>query len=230
MRIDAETAVEVGSRAGQGGRDLMLDGVRLGERVFAVADGFGTDPALATDVLEVIGRYDDLHGVIDPVALLDEAVAQAAASIAGREGCGCTLTAVVLGSDRVAVAHVGDSRLLLVREGRVQRITRDHTVVQGLVDEGLLSAEEALAHEDRARLNRALAAGLPPEPDLAVVARRAGDRFVLTTDGVHAVLTAQQLGELVSAAAAPDEVAASVEAAVLAAGAPDNYGVVVIDS
>ena len=56
MRIDAETAVEVGSRTGQGRRNLMLDGVRLGTRVFAVADGFGTDPALATDVLEVIGR------------------------------------------------------------------------------------------------------------------------------------------------------------------------------
>ncbi|HJQ05234.1 MAG TPA: PP2C family serine/threonine-protein phosphatase, partial [Nocardioides sp.] len=230
MRIDEELAVEVGTRQGQGGRALMLDAVVTGARLFAVADGFGGDVGLAAEVMDVIAGYDDLHGVIDPVALLEEVVARAATVVAGRAGSGCTLTALVLGADKVAVAHVGDSRLHLVRDGGVQRLTRDHTLVQGLVDEGLLTADEALAREDRAQLNRAVAAGMPPEPDLAVVARHPGDRFVLTTDGVHAVLTASELGGLMTARATPDEVAAAVEAAVLAAGAPDNYGVVVIDS
>ncbi|GAB3866942.1 MerR family transcriptional regulator [Nocardioides maradonensis] len=230
MRIDEELAVEVGTRQGQGGRALMLDAVMTGARLFAVADGFGGDVGLAAEVMDVIAGYDDLHGVIDPVALLEEVVARAAAVVAGREGSGCTLTALVLGADKVAVAHVGDSRLHLVRDGGVQRLTRDHTLVQGLVDEGLLTADEALAREDRAQLNRAIADGMPPEPDLAVVARHPGDRFVLTTDGVHAVLTAPELGGLMTACMTPDEVAAAVEAAVLAAGAPDNYGVVVVDS
>lgn len=230
MRIDEEPTVGVGTRRGQGGRATMLDAVVAGARLFAVVDGFGDDTGLAVDVAEVVAGYDDLHGVIDPVALLEEVVDRARAVVTDRERAGCTLTALVLGADAVAVAHVGDSRLHLVRDGGVQRLTRDHTLVQGLVDEGLLTAEEALAREDRAQLNRAIADGMPPEPDLALLARRPGDRFVLTTDGVHALLPALELGGLMTARTTPDEVAAAVEAAVLAAGAPDNYAVVVVDS
>ena len=155
----------------------------------------------------------------------------AAEAVAGREPHtgGTTLTALLLVGERAMIAHVGDSRAYVVRDGTLERLTRDHTVVQSLIDEGKLTEDEARADADRALLNRALAPGAPGAPDLAVRSARAGDRFVLTTDGVHAVLEPRRLAEVLLGAGGPDDVAAAVEAAVLEAGAPDNYGVVVVD-
>ena len=129
----------------------------------------------------------------------------------------------------MAAAHVGDSRLFLIRDGKLQRLTRDHTVVQSLVDEGRLTPEEARAHEDRALLNRAIAAEAQPAPDISVHHSRPGDRFVLTTDGVHGVIPAADLADLLTQPTAADEVVASVEAAILHADAPDNYCVIAMD-
>ncbi len=155
--------------------------------------------------------------------------AVAGRSVETRGTGGTTLTALLLVGDRALVAHVGDSRAYAVRDGSLQRLTRDHTVVQSLVDEGRLTEDEARDDPDRARLNRALGHGSPSAPDLSVRAVTTGDRFVLTTDGVHGVLEPRQLAELLLMPGSPDEVAAAVEAAVLSAGAPDNYGVVVVD-
>ena len=142
---------------------------------------------------------------------------------------GCTLTAVVLRGDQAVLAHVGDSRVYLVRDGRLERLTRDHSVVQTLVDEGRLTPAEAQADDRRVQLNRAIAASAPFEPDLAVHVVRPGDRLVLTTDGVHARLEAAALAELLVAPTGPDDVARSVEDAVLAGNADDNYAVLVLD-
>jgi len=229
MLMDQALHPTVASRIGVGQRDRQLDACTIGTRLFAVADGFGTEAGVAAGVLEAIRAYDDLRGSIEPTALLDEAVTGAAATVEDRAGSGCTLTAVILGESQAAVAHVGDSRLVLVRDGKLQRLTRDHTFVQSLVDEGRLTPEEARAHRDGALLNRAISAETPPAPDISVVRTRPGDRFVLTTDGVHRVLPAAVLADLLARSAAAEEVAASVEAAVLEADAPDNYCVVVVD-
>jgi len=229
MLMDQVAHPTVASRIGVGQRDHQLDAIAIGTRLFAVADGFGAEPSPAADVLDAIRAYDDLHGFVDPLTLLDEAVTRAAATLAGRPDSGCTLTALILGDGQAAVAHVGDSRLFLVREGKLQRLTRDHTFVQSLVDEGRLTPEEARAHEDRALLNRAIARGTPPAPDISVHHIRPGDRFVLTTDGVHGVLPAALVADLLTQPADAEQVAASVESAVVDADAPDNYGVVVID-
>ena len=229
MLIDQALHATVASRIGVGQRDHQLDAITVGTRLFAVADGFGNDPSVTADVLEAIKSYDDLHGSIDPVTLLDEVVARAAEVVADRPGSGCTLTAVILGDSQAAVAHVGDSRLFLVREGKLQRWTRDHTFVQSLVDEGRLTPEEARAHKDRALLNRAIAPESPPAPDISVQHTRPGDRLVLTSDGVHAVLPAAVLADLLTQATPAEQVADAVEAAVLDAEAPDNYCVMVID-
>ena len=229
MLMDQAIRPNVASRIGVGQRDHQLDALTVGTRLFAVADGFGTDPSPAADVLEAIGAYDDMQGSIDPVTLLDEAVTRAAATVADRPGSGCTLTAIILGDSQVAVAHVGDSRLCLICDGNLQRLTRDHTFVQSLVDEGLLTAEEARAHEDRALLNRAIAPEIPPAPDISVHHTRPGDRFVLTTDGVHGVLPAAVLADLLTQSTTAEQVANSVEGAVLDADAPDNYCVLALD-
>jgi PPM family protein phosphatase len=229
MLTDQELNPNVATRIGIGQRDRQLDACTVGARLFAVADGFGTDPRVPVEVLEVLEGYDDLHGPVDPLMLRDEAVTSAAATVGERPGCGCTLTAVIVGDDQAAIAHVGDSRAYLVRDGRLQRLTRDHSVVQSLVDEGRLTPEEARAHADRPLLNRALGPETPPAPDVSVQRTRPGDRIVLTTDGVHGMLPAAVLADLLTQPTAADQVAAAVEAAVLDAGAPDNYCVVAID-
>lgn len=230
MLIDQALNPTVATRFGIGQREDQLDAFSVGTRIFAVADGFGgSDPALSTDVLAAFSAYDDLHGSIDPVRLLDEAVASAAAVVADRPGSGCTLTAVVLGDSQAAIAHVGDSRLYQIRDGKLHRLTRDHTFVQSLVDEGRLTPEEARAHDDRVLLNRAIASDSPAAPDVSVVPTQPGDRFVLTTDGVHGWLSATVLADLLTESSTAEELVAAVEAAVVEAGAPDNYCVVAID-
>ena len=227
-------------RAGRGGRSLDLDRVYprehriaaqvTGQRLFAVADGYGNEGA-ADAALDALESLDDVEAHADPLGALDEAVTRAAEAVAGRdaEAGGTTLTALLLSGDRALVAHVGDSRAYVVRDGGLERLTRDHTVVQSLIDEGKLTEDEARADENRALLNRALAPGSPAAPDLSVRPVLPGDRFVLTTDGVHSVVEARHLAEVLLTPGTPDEVAGAVEDAVLAAGAPDNYGVVVVD-
>lgn len=235
------TSARSAHRAGQGTRPAQLDGLyptvhRLaaqitGQRLFVVADGFGDDDGAAGAAIDALEVLDQAEPGQDPLAALDGAVAVAAHAVAGRPGetGGTTLTALLLLPDRALVAHVGDSRAHLVRGGRLQRLTRDHTAVQSLVDEGRLTEDEARSDPDRALLNRALGHGAPSAPDLLVRATEPGDRFVLTTDGVHGVLEVDQLARLLLAEDDPDTVAAAVEAAVKAAGAPDNYGIVVVD-
>ncbi|MDX6373587.1 MAG: family protein phosphatase [Nocardioidaceae bacterium] len=228
-------------RAGQGTRPAQLDDLypkvhRLaaqitGQRLFVVADGFGDDDGAAGAAIDALETLDDAEPDQDPLGALDSAVTLAADAVAGRPGDtgGTTLTALLLLADRALVAHVGDSRAYLVRGGSLERLTRDHTVVQSLVDEGRLTDDEARADPNRALLNRALGHGAPSAPDLLVRSTEPGDRFVLTTDGVHGVLELQQLAQLLLAADDPDAVAGAVEAAVLSAGAPDNYGIIVVD-
>jgi protein phosphatase len=139
-----------------------------------------------------------------------------------------TLTAAWLLDDRLAVAHIGDSRAWLLRDGELSRLTTDHTEVQSLIDDGSITEDEARSDPRRNLLNRALAAAAPGEPDVVVVPVRDGDRVVLTTDGVHAVVEPDRLRALLGAGS-PQESVDAVAAAVEEAGAPDNYAVVVAD-
>ena len=229
MIIDTELHPSVASRGGIGRREHQLDAAYVGERFFAVADGFGEPSGVAQDVVDAVAAVDGLSGTIDAVAVVDESLTHAAAVVADRAGSGCTLTSLLLGASQAVVAHIGDSRLYLVRDGRLQRLTRDHTVVQSLVDEGRLTPEEARAHDDRVVLNRAIAAESAAAPDLSLIATTPGDRFILTTDGVHGELSGAALADLLTASGTVDDVASDVEAAVLDAGADDNYHVVVVD-
>ncbi|MBC2933167.1 MerR family transcriptional regulator [Nocardioides sp. zg-1228] len=231
-------------RAGRGARDAQLDEVHprthrlaaqvAGQRLFAVADGFGDADGAAGVALDALAALDAAPAGPDPLGALDAAVRTAADAVArraddGAPGSGTTLTALLLVGDRALVAHVGDSRAYAVGGEGLVRLTHDHTVVQSMLDQGRLRPEEAGDQPSPAVLNRALGHGTPTAPDLSVRPVAPGERLVLTTDGVHAVLEPRLLAELLTAPGEPDEVAASVEAAVLAAGAPDNYAVVVVE-
>lgn len=232
MSVDDTVLPTSAARTGRGRRDHQQDALVTGRHLHAVADGFGADPATARLALAALAPLDAATGTVDPVAVLDDAVGTAAAAVAGRPAeppSGCTLTALLLGGGRAAIAHVGDSRVYLVRDGELARLTRDHTHVQALVDEGRLTEDEARSDERRAELNRALVAGRTAVPDISLHAVQPGDRFVLTTDGVHAALPKEHLSRLMVEGADPEAVVTGIEDAVLAAGAPDNYAVVTVD-
>ncbi|MDO9454812.1 PP2C family serine/threonine-protein phosphatase, partial [Nocardioides sp.] len=230
METIEQGRAEVASYLEQGARDDQQDAVLVADGVYAVADGVGDAPGtVAADVLEVIATLGDG----DALGALDTAVSRAAALVderyAGHPGAATTLTALVLRDGRAALAHVGDTRAYRVRGGRLERLTRDHSVVQTLVDEGRLTPEEARTDDRRVVIDRAIAPGAPYAPDLALHVVEPGDRFVLTSDGVHARLEPGALTSLLVADVSPDEVVAAVRAAVVAAGADDNHAVVVVD-
>ncbi|MFD6448042.1 MerR family transcriptional regulator [Promicromonospora sp. NPDC060204] len=236
-------------RLGQGARAAQQDALYAGGCLFVVADGFGPhgSPVPAGLAVEAFAAADspadDPWSATDgdPAAALLAATGEAgraitaeAAGLADPHHFGSTVTAALLVGSTLFSAHVGDSRLWLVRDGRAEQLTRDHTVVAALIEEGRLTEDEARSHEDRSLLNRALVpAGTGGHsdagPDLATTEVRPGDRIVLTGDGVHAVLATDRLAALLTREGDPDVVAQEIADAVEAAGAPDNYALVVVD-
>jgi serine/threonine protein phosphatase PrpC len=128
----------------------------------------------------------------------------------------------------LALVHIGDTRAYLLRGGELFRLTQDHTYVQSLVDQGRLTPAEAYAHPRRALLVRALGAGAQVEADLALRTALVGDRYLLCSDGLSAVLGQEALhGAL--AAADPEAAAGHLVDLAYAEGAPDNLACVVAD-
>jgi serine/threonine protein phosphatase PrpC len=209
---------EVGVSHCQGHRDQQQDALLVTPDLIAVADGFGErdDVAAATLAAHAAGG---LAGAISEVA------PEVSASLPGQPGSGTTLTAVTLAGSTARITHIGDARVWLLRAGELRQLTHDHTIVAALIETGQLTTEEARSHEHRNLLNRALTPGVVA--DETAVNLRPGDRLVLTTDGVHSYV--DNLAELLTASATPQEVADSVAAAVSEAGEPDNHTTVVAD-
>ena len=231
MHHDHQLTASAAARHSQGARSHQLDAVHVGARLFAVADGFGPAPGPSSAALAALADLDTTP-YDDVVGALGEAVTRAttAASGAGRDlaaVAGTTLTALWLAGGAAHVAHVGDGRVHRRREGVLEQLTRDHTLVQALLEEGRLTVDEARSHPHRALLNRALTG--ESDVDVLTADVRPGDRLVLTTDGVHSTLEPTDLARLLATEGEPDTVADGVAAAVEAAGAPDNYSVVVVD-
>ena len=105
---------------------------------------------------------------------------------------GTTLTAILFAGGRLALCHVGDSRAYLLRDGQTSQITHDDTFVQTLIDDGRITAEEATSHPQRSLLLRALN-GQEVEPDLSIREARAGDRYLLCSDGLSGVVSEETL-------------------------------------
>jgi PPM family protein phosphatase len=228
MNGNSTKTSEVAGRLEQGSRTEQRDAIEVGEKRWVVADGNGAGGDAATAALTAFLQRE-LAG--EPVAALDAAMERAQRAVEALGGglaTSSTLTAACLLDDRLAVAHIGDSRAWLLRDGELSLLTTDHTEVQSLIDDGSLTEEEARSDPRRNLLNRALAEGFPAEADLFVVPVREHDRIVLTTDGVHAVVEPDRLHTLL-AAGTPRESVDAVAAAVEEAGAPDNYAVVVAD-
>ena len=221
-------------------RAANQDAVFAGARLLAVADGMGGMAAgdlASAIVIEAIGPLEADHAdgqLVDVLrAAIEDASARIRAAVAEdptRDGMGTTLTAVlfsVTGSE-IALAHVGDSRAYLVRDGVLQQMTKDDTFVQMLVDEGVITADQASSHPRRAVVTQALQ-GDPVEPAYSTMTPQAGDRWLLCSDGLSNVVREETIAEVL--AGSPERTDAAHRLVDLArrAGGPDNITVVVAD-
>jgi len=206
--------------------------------LFAVADGMGGAQAgevasrLAAAVLQEVNGEQLSRGEI--TELIQEAnrrVFQRSNEDAAASGMGTTLTvALVESSDTVAIGHVGDSRAYRVRDGRLEQLTEDHSLVGEMMRSGKLSAEEAEAHPQRSVITRALGTEPDVDVDTFTVETQPGDVFLLCSDGLTTMVPDREILSLLDASGGDLERAARrlVEAA-NRSGGEDNITVVVFE-
>ena len=202
MRVDAAGATDTG-RVRPANEDAYL----VGDSVYAVADGMGGHLAgevASATALEPIRELDGkvFQDAADAVTALREAVVQAndrvsqmAADEPSYRGMGTTLTATMLEGNRLHVAHVGDSRAYLLREGSFSQLTDDHTLVQHLVDEGQITQEEAANHPQRSIITRAIGVSNEVDVDSMTLDLEAGDQVLLCSDGLTGVVDDERIAE-----------------------------------
>ena len=208
--------------------------------LFAVADGLGEAPRgevasrLALDTLTA--RFTgppSAEALAEAAREAARAIWQRADAEPSLEGMGTTLTAVAVldGAEqtRLAVVNVGDSRAYLFQEGQLSQLTRDHSVVQGLIDAGEVPPEQWRTHPQRALLTRAL--GMTPvvDPDISLPALMGSARVLLCTDGLTAQADDTQLAAVLSAVTDPERAAAELVQLADRHGGDDNTAVIVID-
>ncbi|MEO3750098.1 MerR family transcriptional regulator [Streptomyces sp. B6B3] len=213
------------------------DTAYAGPRLLAVADGVrgsgGLASAAAVAALKpletlAVPAADLLGTLADAVGEADRAIGEIAASTDQGEAA-TTLTALWWSGSRLALVHIGDTRAYLVRDGELFQITHDHTHVQSLVDEGRLTVEEAASHPQRSLLTQALTGTGGAQPDLSLHGAAAGDRYLLCSDGLSAVLSNGTLHEALTGGGGPRQVLDDLLAAAYAAGAPDNVACAVAE-
>ncbi len=217
-------------------RDSNQDAAYAGDRLLAVADGGGPGGAAASitaiDVLKALELAD--VPAAELLTLLAGAIAEADRTVRRAAADGeqpiTTLTALLRHGSQLALVHIGDTRAYLLRGDELFPLTQDHTWVQAQVDQGKLGRDEAAAHPQRALLVRALGAGgQPVEADLALRTALPGDRYLLCSDGLSAVVDRASLYAALSATVDPEQVVQALIDLAYAAGAPDNIACVVAD-
>jgi len=178
---------------------------------------------------QVAGPGDLLTALAQAVEQAEAAVQDITAADPDQRGSGTTLTAMLWSGSQLALVHVGDTRAYLLRGGELFQITHDHTVVQSLIDQGRLTAEEAVSHPERALLLRALDGTQAAVPDLSLHEVRPGDRYLLCSDGLTAVVPASGIHQVLRDAAGPAAAVRELIGLANSGGGPDNIACVVAD-
>ncbi|AQW52063.1 protein phosphatase [Streptomyces hygroscopicus] len=220
-------------------REGNEDSGYAGPRLLAIADGMGGQAAgevASSEVISTLVQLDDDVPGSDILTSLGSAVQRANDQLRVMveedpqlEGMGTTLTALLWTGQRLGLVHVGDSRAYLLRDGVLTQITQDHTWVQRLVDEGRITEEEAGTHPQRSLLMRALGSGDHVEPDLSIREVRAGDRYLICSDGLSGVVSHQTLEETLGSYQGPHETVQELIQLALRGGGPDNITCIVAD-
>ncbi|MEU0519552.1 protein phosphatase 2C domain-containing protein [Streptosporangium sp. NPDC006007] len=221
-------------RVRQGNEDAAYAGPRL----LAVADGMGGHvggEVASSAAIATVAPLDD-ECPADLFAAAEAGVRKANQRL--RElveqdpsltGMGTTLTLMLWDGLRVALAHIGDSRAYLLRHGDLYQITYDHTLVQTLMDDGRITAEEAARHPHRSILLQVLDGGDAVDPDLTLRDAEIGDRYLLCSDGLSGVVEADRLRHVLAEVDDLGEVTRRLIELACDAGGPDNITCVVAE-
>jgi serine/threonine protein phosphatase PrpC len=204
--------------------------------LFVVADGMGG--AQAGEVASQIAVQAFEQGLPDegsPEERLATRVREANTEIYERQraehqlaGMGTTLTAAYVDDAHLAIAHVGDSRAYLFRDGKLTRLTQDHSLVDELVRRGKLTEEQAAEHPQRSIITRALGPETSVEVDTWSYPARAGDVLLLCSDGLTSMISEERIGQILASADGLDRAADALIAAANEAGGRDNITVVLV--
>jgi protein phosphatase len=224
-------------------RAMNQDSAATSTRLLVVADGMGghahgevASAVAVGSVMELDGRLATDLSDVDLTAELSTALDQAAARLTtlaqddpALRGTGTTVVAFLADGTRIGIAHIGDSRAYMLRDGKLVRLTRDHTLVQSLVDEGRITEQEAAIHPRRSWLMRTLQDSSEAEPDLFIHTGVIGDRYLICSDGLTAVLDDEMLREVLCSEADREAAVERFLRLANAGGGPDNITCIVAD-
>lgn len=229
MKIRVGAATDTG-RVREHNEDSYLAAAPL----FAVADGMGGHQGgevasrVALETIDQLGADDEV-ALPQAVREANRAVLDRAARDRGLAGMGTTLTALVLKDNGIDLAHVGDSRAYLLRDGELQQLTEDHTLVHRMVLEGKLSEDEAKIHPHRSILTRALGVESSVEVDGVALQVRPGDRVLLCSDGLTSMVPDPEILEILASESDPQKASEELVRAANEAGGQDNVTVMILD-
>ncbi len=217
---------------------LIVDG-KWG--LYAVLDGMGGASAgdvASTKARDVIHEYVRARrSALGPRQLLEAAINAASAAVHGeaqrrrdRRGMGTTVVACLIDGRRATVAHVGDSRAYLLRDGRLHRLTNDHTIVAELVARGAIQPDEADRHAYKNVLSRNLGAKATAAVDINEIELQAGDRLMLCSDGLYGYAASEAMHQLIASTDPAADVVRDLIDAALRGGGGDNVTAILIDA
>ncbi|GEK83600.1 PP2C family protein-serine/threonine phosphatase [Frigoribacterium faeni] len=222
-------------------RSNNQDSGYAGTRLFVVADGMGGhaggDVASAIAIRrirETDKQYtspgDAEFALQSSLIAANQLLAETVFEHQELTGMGTTVSAMLRVGDSMAIAHIGDSRIYLWREGELSQITADHTFVQRLVDSGRITAEEAAVHPRRSVLMRVLGdVDAAPEIDTAILGTQPGDRWLICSDGLSSYLAEDRIKKALAAGLDCEQTSRRLVKETLDHGAPDNVTVVIVD-
>lgn len=204
-------------------------------RLYGVADGMGGHKG--GEVASTSARDDllrELEGKTPSVAALSGAIEEVNRQIYHQQehddaltGMGTTLSVLWMSDNFVYIGHVGDSRVYLLRDGEFRQMTLDHSLVEQLVREGVLTEEEAQNHPMRNIITRAIGTDESVEVDVVVEERRKGDLWLACSDGLHGLVDDSQMRDALRQYA-PEKAADVLLKAALDAGGRDNVTLVIV--
>ena len=244
MRVRSAAATHPGRRRASN-EDAYC--VRSDLGLYVVADGMGGHAAgeiasrLAVDTIEGIAASGDAYPPDTRNCTLAErrlqegferaslAISQQTAKNPRLRGMATTASALLLTDEGSAIAHVGDSRIYLWRDKLLQQLTHDHSWVAEQVMMGLLTAAEARQHPWRNVVTRALSASDPPQVELSPLRLQAGDRLLISSDGLHGVINDERIAAVVGSGESLERICQLLIEDANRAGGPDNITTLMLE-
>lgn len=233
MRFDCASRTHVGLKRKINEDSVLADS---GRGLWAVADGMGGHEAgevasgMVVDSLRRLPAASDLDqfasNAVDAVREVNRQLIALGRSGERQQTIGTTVVGLAIADGAFRCFWLGDSRGYLMRDGEIVRITHDHSLVQNLVDAGMLTEEEAESHENANLVTRAVGVADTAEVEIVSGEAKAGDQFLLASDGLTRVVRDQEIAAEL-ARGSPDEAAGRLLDLVLSRGAPDNVSLIV---